>query len=140
MITKEQIKNIGFTEDQIYLELKSGEKRFYSLRNLPKLFNANKAQRENYKLSHFGIHWEDLDEDLSFDGFFKEQESAENEIADLFRQFPEISISRFAQRAGISPLMLRHYACGTKKPSEKRKKQIEEALHEFGKQLTEISL
>lgn len=139
MITKEQIKNIGFTEDQIYLELKSGEKRFYSLKGIPKLLNANKAQRQNYKLSHFGI-WEELDEDLSFEGFFKEQKFFENEIADLFRQFPEISISRFAQRAGISPLMLRHYACGTKKPSEKRKKQIEEALHEFGKQLTEINL
>lgn len=110
------------------------------MKGIPKLLNANKAQRQNYKLSHFGIHWEELDEDLSFEGFFKEQKFFENEIADLFRQFPEISISRFAQRAGISPLMLRYYACGTKKPSEKRKKQIEEALHEFGKQLTEINL
>lgn len=140
MITKEDIKRIGFTGKEVFLELNSGIKKFYALTNLPKLLKADKTQRENYTLSRFGIHWEELDEDLSFDGFFLEEKSADNEIAILFSQFPEISISKFAERAGISPLMMRHYACGTKKPSEKRKKQIEKALHEFGKQLTEVHL
>lgn len=140
MITKEDIKRIGFTEKEIVLELNSGVKKHYSLVNIPKLLKANKTQRENYTLSRFGIHWEEVDEDLSFEGFFLEDKPADNELAILFRQFPEISISKFAERAGISPLMMRHYACGTKKPSEKRKKQIETALHEFGKQLTEVHL
>ena len=37
----------------------------------PRLQNATIEQRENYELSPFGIHWEELDEDLSFEGFFK---------------------------------------------------------------------
>lgn len=36
-----------------------------------RLKNALKVQREHYELSHFAIHREDIDEDLSFEGFFK---------------------------------------------------------------------
>ena len=35
-----------------------------------RLASSSKTQRENYRLSYFGIHWPDIDEDLSFDGFF----------------------------------------------------------------------
>jgi hypothetical protein len=34
------------------------------------LAQATPQQREKYELSPFGIHWEALDEDLSFEGFF----------------------------------------------------------------------
>jgi hypothetical protein len=48
----------------------SGEKRSHPLSWFPKLLNASDQERLNYKLSPFGIHWENLDEDLSFEGFF----------------------------------------------------------------------
>ncbi len=35
----------------------------------PKIKNASEEQRQNYEFSAFGIHWIDLDEDLSFEGF-----------------------------------------------------------------------
>ena len=32
---------------------------------------ATDEERKKYTLSYFGIHWPEIDEDLSFDGFFK---------------------------------------------------------------------
>jgi len=37
---------------------------------VPRLSNASPAEREQFELSAFGIHWPSLDEDLSFEGFF----------------------------------------------------------------------
>ncbi|MBA3870927.1 MAG: DUF2442 domain-containing protein [Anaerolineae bacterium] len=34
----------------------------------PRLMNATPQQLENYELWAFGIHWEDLDEDLGIEG------------------------------------------------------------------------
>jgi hypothetical protein len=31
---------------------------------------ASKDQRDGFTLSPFGIHWESIDEDLSFEGLF----------------------------------------------------------------------
>ncbi|GLU55752.1 DUF2442 domain-containing protein [Dyadobacter frigoris] len=45
-------------------------KRSHSLSWFPKLLNASDEERENFELSLFGIHWEKIDEDLSFEGFF----------------------------------------------------------------------
>ena len=36
----------------------------------PRLEQASVEQRNEFELSAFGIHWEELDEDLSFEGFF----------------------------------------------------------------------
>ena len=33
---------------------------------------ATPSEREQYTLSPYGIHWEHLDEDLCFEGFFKQ--------------------------------------------------------------------
>ncbi|MDR0834414.1 MAG: DUF2442 domain-containing protein [Candidatus Symbiothrix sp.] len=63
-------KRIWFDNEQIYLELKDGQIGFLPLRRFSRLYNANKHQRENYTLSPFGIHWKEIDEDLSFEGFF----------------------------------------------------------------------
>jgi hypothetical protein len=138
MKVREDIKKVGFSENEIFIELKSGEKKSHPLEWFPRLFNATDEQRENYTLSHFGIHWEELDEDLSFDGFFHYKKDTANEIAIFFRKFPEISMTKFAERIGISPAMLRHYACGSKTPSPSRKKEIETGLHQLGKELQQL--
>lgn len=36
-----------------------------------RLANATEKQRADYEISPFGIHWEELDEDLSLKGFFE---------------------------------------------------------------------
>ena len=42
---------------------------FYYLKDYKPLFNASKEERNDFKFSPFGIHWEKLDEDLYFNGF-----------------------------------------------------------------------
>jgi hypothetical protein len=133
-----EIQKIGFTEDCIYIKFKSGEIKKSPLEWFPKLLNASAEQRENYTVSPMGIHWEELDEDLSFDGFFTYEKKKPNEISLFFQRFPEISMTKFAERTDISPAMLRHYVCGTKTPSEKRKKEIEKALHDLGRKLISV--
>lgn len=37
----------------------------------PRLLDATPEQREKVELSPFGLHWEDIDEDLSIEGLLK---------------------------------------------------------------------
>jgi len=45
----------------------------FSLNDFPSLKKATPEQRENWELSGggMGVHWEDIDEDLSVKGFIK---------------------------------------------------------------------
>jgi hypothetical protein len=54
----------------IYIQTDKGIVKNHPLEWFPKLLNATKEQREGFTLSPFGIHWDSLDEDLSFEGFF----------------------------------------------------------------------
>jgi hypothetical protein len=59
--------NVWFDDDNIWLGLEDGRQVSAPLAFYPRLLNASKEQRENYELigPGIGIHWEDLDEDLS---------------------------------------------------------------------------
>ncbi|QRR02200.1 DUF2442 domain-containing protein [Dyadobacter sandarakinus] len=65
-----EVKKVWFEDDHIFIQTVSGEERSHPLKWFPRLLNASSDDRENYELSPFGIHWEKLDEDLSFEGFF----------------------------------------------------------------------
>jgi len=65
------VDKIWFDEDNIYLKTKDGREKCMPLSWFPRLEKANIEDRENYTLSPFGIHWQKLDEDLSFEGFFR---------------------------------------------------------------------
>lgn len=67
-ITKNKIK-IWFEDNQIFIKTESGEKKSHPLKWFPKLLNATDEERQNFNISPFGIHWENIDEDLSFEGF-----------------------------------------------------------------------
>ncbi|MGY3055743.1 hypothetical protein ACVWYG_003964 [Pedobacter sp. UYEF25] len=61
---------VWFEDEKIFIQTGSGEKKSHPLSWFPKLQNASREAFENFTLSPFGIHWEELDEDLSFKGFF----------------------------------------------------------------------
>ncbi len=69
-LTKKDIHKIWFADEHIHLKTATGEEKAMPLRWFPALKNATDKERENYELSHYGIHWEALDMDLSFNGFF----------------------------------------------------------------------
>lgn len=70
MINKNDIASIHCCKGGIELLLKDGRIGYENFLDYSRLANANHAQLEKYVLSHYGIHWPELDEDLSFDGFF----------------------------------------------------------------------
>jgi hypothetical protein len=138
-ITFDDIKKIRLTEDGIFVETKDGKIGKELFTSYPRLKYATPKQRKKYTTSALGIHWEELDEDLSFEGFFQEKENL-SPIGKIFSQIGELNISAFARRSGISQPLMAAYLNGTKIPGENRKKEIEKILHELGKELIAIKL
>lgn len=68
-----EILNIWFDHENIFLKTKEGVEKSMPLKWFPRLEKATDHQRKNYELSPFGIHWKEINEDLSFEGFFKFQ-------------------------------------------------------------------
>jgi hypothetical protein len=69
----ERVKDVHFTEDTISVDLLDGRTIVVPLTWYPKLLEATPEQRENWKVSGagFGIHWPDIDEDLSTEGLLR---------------------------------------------------------------------
>ena len=87
-------------------------------------------------MSEYGIHWRELDEDLSFEGFFREKKS--NLLYDLFIAHPELNASAVARRLGLSQSLFAQYVSGTKKPSKQRFDKIIETIREIGRELMTV--
>lgn len=59
--------DIWFTEDMLYVRLEDGREVGVPMEWFPRLIKATTEQRNNWRLigNGVGIHWEDIDEDLS---------------------------------------------------------------------------
>lgn len=64
------IEKVWTDEERVYARTKDGIVASYAFDQWPRLKNATKEQRDNFTLSYGGIHWPELDEDLSFEGMF----------------------------------------------------------------------
>ena len=69
----ERVSNVQFTDVAITVDLADGRVISVPLRWYPRLHNATPEQRANWKLcgAGYGIHWPDLDEDLSTEGLLR---------------------------------------------------------------------
>lgn len=65
------IEKVWFDNDYIFIQTNVGHVIGNPLQWFPRLQNATLKQRAKFEISPFGIHWEELDEDLSLDGFFE---------------------------------------------------------------------
>ena len=72
---------IEVTEDNITAELSDGRTISVPLGWYPRLVHATPAERNNWELigTGQGIHWPDLDEDLSVEGFLAGRKSGESQ-------------------------------------------------------------
>ena len=63
----ERVVVVEFTEDMLTVQLMDGRKISVPLVWYPRLLNATEEQRKNWRIigGGYGIHWEDVDEDLS---------------------------------------------------------------------------
>jgi len=66
---------IWFDAEHIYLQNDQGKVGYLPLRDYKPLLNASDEERNRYELSPFGIHWDNLDEDLCFHRFIWNKET-----------------------------------------------------------------
>ena len=66
-------REVQVTEDELIVHLADGRRIAVPLAWYPKLLHASQAQRSAFELigQGLGIHWPEIDEDLSVAGFLK---------------------------------------------------------------------
>jgi hypothetical protein len=64
---------VQFTEDALAVDLADGRTIIVPLVWYPRLLEATMEQRRNWKIAGagYGIHWPDIDEDLSTEGLLR---------------------------------------------------------------------
>lgn len=61
-------KSLSFDEDSMWVELTDGRVLGVPLAWFPRLLHATPGQRQRFEISRNGLHWEELDEDISVAG------------------------------------------------------------------------
>ena len=132
-------KEVWFEGERIFIETDDGRTLWQSILYYQRLKNATETQRNDYELGAFSIHWEEIDEDISYESF--EYDNPEpTGISRLFLTHPEINASAVARRLGIQQSLLAQYIRGMKKPSEERAQMILDAVREIGRELSVASI
>jgi len=75
------IENLSVTEDTLTVELSDGRTLSVPLGWYPRLACATPTERRNWRLigKGHGIHWKDLDEDISVEGLLTGKPSGESQ-------------------------------------------------------------
>jgi hypothetical protein len=60
--------SVRFDDNTMWVDLSDGRTLGVPLAWFPRLLNATPAQRTQVELSRTGLHWEELDEDISIAG------------------------------------------------------------------------
>jgi hypothetical protein len=74
-------ENVLITEDTLNVDLSDGRTISVPLNWFPRLLHATQKQRNNWRLigRGHGIHWDDIDEDISVEGLIAGQPSGESQ-------------------------------------------------------------
>ena len=131
------IQNIRIEADRIYGKTDDGRTLWQSLLYYPRLRFANESQRKDYSINAFGIHWNQIDEDISFESFEYPNPEPDG-LTRIFLLHPEINVSAFARRIGMKQSLLAAYINGTKHPSETQQERILSELRTIGQELSQV--
>ena len=136
-----KIEKVWFDANRIYLLTDEGKTLSRPLEAFPVLKDASEQDRQDFKIGRFGddIRWEKLDEDVHISNFYDTVEpNPDNEVARIFKQFPQLNVSEMAKYIGINKSLLAKYIYGIKKPSAERMQKIKQALHMMGQELIAV--
>jgi hypothetical protein len=61
-------KAVRFDDNSLWVELSDGRTIGVPYAWFPRLLNASRRQREAVEIGRFGLHWEEIDEDISVVG------------------------------------------------------------------------
>lgn len=130
------VEKVWLTDAEVWIRTTDGREACERFSDYPRLKWATSEQRANFATTNDGIHWRELDEDLSFEGFFRKRKS--NPLYDLFTAHPELNAAAIARRMGISQSLFAQYVSGTKKPSKERFEDIIETIRSIGRELITV--
>jgi hypothetical protein len=131
----EKILQVWFDDERIFIRTDKGNEFSLALEIFPRLKDATPEQRNAVVIEPWGdaMRWEEIDEDIHISTFHEDlKPDHDNEVAALFAKFPQLNVSEVARSIGIHKSLLSQYIYGVKTPSEKRMKEIKEALHTLG--------
>ena len=132
-----KISKIWFANDRIYGLTDDGRELCQSLLYYRRLRNATDEERANYEIDDEGIHWYDLDEDVSFESF-EYDDPEPTGISRIFLSHPELNASAVGRRLGISQSLMAQYINGPKKPSKERERLIMDEIILISQELQRI--
>ena len=71
--TDTRVEDVRIESDALVVSLKDGRTISAPLAWFPRLLNASSAERANWEIAGggYGLHWPDLDEDLSTEGLLR---------------------------------------------------------------------
>lgn len=127
------IMRVWFDQQNINIEDADGIVRSQSLLWYPNLRDADDEARQQYTIGLDGIHWRELDEDVSFESFSYE-DAQPTDLQRFFLTHKEMNVAEFAKRIGINASLLRNYINGFKKPSAEREAEILRAIADLGRE------
>ena len=64
-------RSVEFTATELVVTLADGRRIATPLAWYPRLLRASAAERQNFEIMPMGIHWSDVDEDVSIAGMLK---------------------------------------------------------------------
>ena len=79
---KHKIQRVWVDDTRVYALTEDGLQASYPFSLWKRLANATPEQRQNFYLSYTGIHWRDIDEDLSFEGMFSDAGLCERTVTE----------------------------------------------------------
>lgn len=132
-----KITKIWFENNRIYGLTDDGRTLWQSLLYYHRLLSASDKERGEYEINAFGIRWEKLDEDISFESF-EYDDPEPTGISKILLSHPELNLSAIARRMGIQQSLLAAYANGTKKPSKERFDEILQTIRSIGRELAAV--
>jgi hypothetical protein len=77
------VENVAVSEDTLCVDLRDGRSISVPLAWYPRLSHASSPERKRWRLigRGVGIHWEDLDEDISVEGLLAGRPSGESQAS-----------------------------------------------------------
>jgi hypothetical protein len=135
-----KVDKVWIDDTAIYIQTEDGKVFSEQFNDYPRLKYATKSQRDNFTYNNIGIRWEELDEDLCFEGFIHKKNDERPSLYHVFKNNPELNVSGVARRLGIPQSVMASYLCGIKKPSRQREEEIINTIKQIGEELLAVRL
>jgi hypothetical protein len=74
-----QAMAVRVTDDALIVELEDGRQVSAPLAWYPRLLHGTAKERDHFEIGHYGVHWPDLDEDISVKGLLLGNKSGESQ-------------------------------------------------------------